>query len=284
MKKLFVAKNSVEAHMIVQALEENDIKAVIRGEHDPFLQPTVWLEDSEDIDKAKKIIKEIEDYNKELVAPAQSIQKENKKFWLGVLVGVLLTCLILFLSFRSYIPFLNKPAAEGDTNNDGITDVWLESKPDGIEISISDSNFDGDQDSWFYYKNNRIEKVIIDFNHDQKADTWFFYNKDGFMILAERDTNFDENVDLWEYYTNGYLVKAACDSDFDGKKDCWDKYENSMLIERTYSYNNDTVIDTKAIYKNNILVEKLFDINRDGKFDQRVLLDKFERIIKRENL
>jgi hypothetical protein len=284
MKKVFDAKNGLEAHMIVNFLEENGIKALVKGEQDTLLQPSVWVEDSNDYDSAIKILNELEHSKMAVEQPAATPGKKKNRFWSGLLVGIAAGFLLCYVFLIRDQSLLGKTETKWDTNGDGKIDAWRETRPDGFVVDSYDENSDGKPDAWVYFKNSRRIKTLTDLDFDGKPDSSTFFNEQGKIAHMEYDEDFDGKTDLWVYYRDGYIIGDASDIDRDGTKDEWGKYEKSRIVERTWSYKNDNVIDKKAIYKNGRKIEEQYDVNRDGKFDQRVILDEFERAIKKENM
>ena len=277
-------KNTVIAQIIVAGLAENGIKAELRGEFDPLQEPSVWIYDIKDYDRAMNIISEITESQITQYDEVNKLQNTKKSnFWPGLFVGLILGVSIFYISVKTDFLSGKNSTREWDTNGDSKVDCWQEIKTDGVVVEIYDVNFDGRPDTWQYYKDSKQEKTIYDTNYDGKPDIWTFYNKQGIVEHNEQDTDFDGRVDCWSYYNNGYLAEDAWDNDRDGRKDEWGKYENSKIIERKWSYLNDNVIDKKAFYKNGRKFKEQYDRNRDGKFDETVLMDEFERVINKIN-
>jgi len=308
MKKLCNAQNSAEAQMIVDILDENGIKAEIKGAFDPLLPSTIWIENISDFDKAISIIKEIKDTTTKYEHTTNVSNTKKSRFWLGLIIGFFIgTTIFYFIEDKGIITGKSSSAEpnEWDSNNDGNVDIWREVKEDDKYVEIYDVNFDGKQDDWFYHnKEGVLERSEKDSNFDGKIDHWTSFNKQGVLKHDESDTNFDGKIDYWASYNkqgilehdesdsdfdgkidywgkckDGYIIEATFDHNGDGEKDEWCTYQNFLVDECKWSYSNDTIIDKKVIYKNGKKIKELYDRNRDGTFDQTIVLDEFERVI-----
>ena len=59
--------------------------------------------------------------------------------------------------------------------------------------------------------------------------TWH-YDKDGNVVLAERDTTGDGRVDTWYYYKEGRIFRVAEDRNRDGRPDLWETYDSAQRV------------------------------------------------------
>jgi len=67
MKQVYLAENPIEAHMVVDLLQAQEIQAVVQGEHlfairgaVPISYPTVWVVDEDDYDRARELALEFD--------------------------------------------------------------------------------------------------------------------------------------------------------------------------------------------------------------------------------
>ncbi len=279
MKKIYTAGNTVEAHMVVHALESEGITATVQGENDPLMQPSVWIAKETDYQKAQTIISDIEKPNKnsERIQTTKPVVKGERN-WIIVLGTVLFILLIAAWIHRS------KPDTESkkmDTNGDGKIDTWIKYEK-GIFTSVErDIDFNGHVDQWENYQNGNLSTMDVDSNKDGKKDQWIFYSGPGVISKHEHDLNFDGQVDAWETFLNGELFEGSYDNDGDGHHDEWVKYKHSQAIEKRWSYLNDKIIDKKAEYRHGRKEKEFYDHDRDGTFDEVIEFDTFERPIKK---
>lgn len=107
--------------------------------------------------------------------------------------------------------------AQTDTNNNGITDVFIEYK-NGLMSKVSrDKDEDGKPEYWSFYQGGVLEHSEVDTNNDGKADEWFYYVGKQ-VVRHDKDTNFDGKPDFNAAQKKG-LVKIEQDTDLDGKID-----------------------------------------------------------------
>ncbi|HET8679755.1 MAG TPA: DUF2007 domain-containing protein [bacterium] len=285
MKHVYDARESLDAHMMADALERQGISAEVKGEFDPLTheRPSVWIVNDQDYDEAARIVEEVAQSNRTTLASKERVDRKRSRlsdvfggFLLGVVASVVL--------YTFDIPDGIKPPGRMDSNNDGVVDTWRERQFDGTIEWAYDTNFDGKADEWTYYRDSKIQRGVSDSNFDGRSDSWRFYDPKGLQVRAEADVDFDGRVDMWESYKDGVLVEVAFDNDGDGKRDEWSRLERGRLVERMWSYFEDGIIDKKAIYKNGRKVEEFYDRNRDGRLDESVKLDEFERVISRTKL
>jgi len=70
MKRIYIAMNPVDAHLLKGVLESEDIKAVVQGEYlwsargrvpiTPDTSPSVWVVDNIDYERAMEVVKEFQ--------------------------------------------------------------------------------------------------------------------------------------------------------------------------------------------------------------------------------
>jgi hypothetical protein len=235
MKKIYESSNRAEAHLILHTLEEEGIKAALKGEFSSLEPVSVWLENDSDHDKASNILNDIRGTSS---AKPKPTGKKDKSAWIlfgiGIVFGICIGMLIMDMIQDKRERDARKQTT-WDVNGDGRIDRWREYKADSITIDAIDDNADGKPDYWVHYK------------------------------------------------VNNYIIDEG-DCDYDGRKDCWGKYSNNSIVERTWSFSNDTIIDKRVLYKNNRKAMEYIDVNRDGKFEYKVILDNFERIVKKESI
>lgn len=205
MKKVYDAKELIDAHMMAHALEEHGIRTQVRGEFSSELaqEPTVWIADDEDYEKAVGIVTEIIESNKLHAEPGKPAGRKGSGFGSGVLVGFVLAAGALAILYSLDVPPGIRPPSRWDSNDDGMVDTWVEREGKGIFSYAYDTNLDGRPDAWNYYRNYRLERALYDENFDGKPDGWAFFDAEGLRERAEEDIDFDGRVDSWAYYKDG---------------------------------------------------------------------------------
>lgn len=113
-----------------------------------------------------------------------------------------------------------------DVNGDGSPNIVKVMK-DGREVCrILDLNLDRAIDAYVYYdESGRERRREFDFDRDGRVDEIVTLHG-GAIVLKERETNFDNQLDTWDYYESGRLVKRERDSDGDGVVDQWWTFNN----------------------------------------------------------
>lgn len=104
-----------------------------------------------------------------------------------------------------------------DSNQNGITDVWIDYK-DNLRSQVRrDKNEDGKVEYWGYYSGGVLDRSAIDTNNDGQPDRWFYYVGKQ-VVRSEEDRNYDGKADFVSSYRKGKL-HIEQDKDFDGKFD-----------------------------------------------------------------
>jgi|GEM_PF-3293078 len=293
MRKVYDARNAADAHMMMQALGDHGIEAVVMGEFDVHPAPMVWIVNPENDREAMAIVKELTSAPVPHAAVAQAFETSEaphpepvgvgrpwRPFLSGLFAGVLLAALGFSVVSRQAALTRTRPT-EWDENRDGRIDTWATYEGKSLASLTIDSDFDGQPDAWEYFRDGRLERIERDTLREGKVDTREYFNARGQIEKIERDSDGDGSLDTWETYEDGWIVEVAFDDDRNGLPDQWDTYKNSRRVESRWSYKNDGVIDKKAVYRNGRKIQEMYDLDRDGKFDETVTLDEFERVVRR---
>jgi hypothetical protein len=260
MKTIFEASTGLEAHMIVNLLQQEGIDCRMDGE---YLQGGVGelqamnivrvLVDDHDFEKARAVINEWDARQPDKVVdypPASKSSGIGRGLLFGFLAGVGAT-------FWAY----NSPVT-----NDGI-----------------DYNNDGELDERWLYKDNRIYRVELDRNLDGKVDAVNYYNLKGLIYKSENDDNFDGTYETSYKYKQGNVYLHESDINQDGKTDLISNFENGMLTEVEISGPEVNSPRKKQIYEMNKLVNAEFDSNGDGEYEISYQYDFYEEIKSKSN-
>lgn len=113
-----------------------------------------------------------------------------------------------------------------DVNGDGRPNIVKVMKDGRETCRILDLNLDGAIDAYVYYDEaGRERRREFDFDRDGRVDEIVSLTG-GAVVLKERETNFDNQLDTWDYYESGRLVRRERDSDGDGVIDQWWTFNN----------------------------------------------------------
>lgn len=252
MRLLYEAANSIEAHMILNMIEQAGLKGRIDGE---YLQGgvgelqamgivRVMVEES-DYEQARELVKQWDAEQPKEITP----KPENKSYVIGV--GIL----GLVVGLASSILFYNTPKNEYgmDHNGDGILDeIW-------------------------HYEGVRLRKTTVDRNFDGEPDIIFNYS---FVMEKLTSSSADENFDgVFETeitYKNGNIDLSKLDTTGDGYKDYELKYKNGVIHEGIFR-NPETGKAVKIQRFNGLkLTSATFDTDGDGEMDKVISYDEIE--------
>lgn len=258
MKCVFTASNGVEAHMVLNLLEQEGIEGRVEGE---YLQGGVGdlqamnfvrvLVADQDFSEAKEIIAEWEAKQPEPKDTPQE-QKSGRgfgAFLIGLVIGVL-----------------------------GM--YWAYSTPvttDGIDYSGN-----GALDVEWTYKNRRLSKAEMDRNFDGEVDSFDQYSRRGMIEYSKLDENFDGVFETKVTYRNGNPWHLESDRDNDGRIDYEAHYVHGVLSEAVIAGKNANAPVKRQHFEMGKLVKAEFDSDGDGEFETEYTYDWFEEPIKVE--
>lgn len=258
MKLLYEASNTVEAHMILNLLEQAGLSARIDGE---YLQGGVGelqaigvvrvMVEEPDYPEARKIIDDwdaMQPREKEQPAP-----QKKSGFGLG-LFGFI-------LGAGSMIAYYQTPVTK-----------------DGI-----DYNDDGILDEKWTYVNYRISKTKIDRNLDGSIDIVYSFDRKGIIKSASSDEDFNGSFETDVYYKHGNVLWQKSDTTGDGFKDYDVSYNTGGLSKATFinpSNNQAIKIQQFSPFR---LISAEVDTTQDGVMDTFYKYDNIEEITEKSN-
>jgi hypothetical protein len=213
MQTIYQASNSVEAHMLKNMLEQENIAAFIEGE---YLQGGVGELPSHnlvrlvvaetDAERAKEIIdnwNEIQDSNQP--ATENKPQRRLPTFIL-VFFGMVFGVMISLAFFRTHYDY-----AGNDHDHDGQLDEKWTYSPTGVPLL-----YEGDR------------------NLDKKIDVITDYNRQGLPEVSEFDDNFDGIFETTASFDKGYMTVSKTDTDGDGFSDFITNYKFGVMTSIEY--------------------------------------------------
>jgi len=205
MKLLYEASNTVEAHMILNLLEQSGLTARIDGE---FLQGgigdlqvigivRVMVEES-DYQQAKLIIQEwdAQQPEREVQKPAK---KKRRMFGTGI-IGFICGIAVTAVYYHTPVTY------------------------DGV-----DYNGDGQLDEKWTYVNNRMSRSETDRNFDGKIDLVYLYDRKGFVESSTFDDDFNGTFETEVYYEYGNAKWQMSDTTGDGFKNNRGNYKYGLI-------------------------------------------------------
>ncbi len=259
MKLLYSASNAIEAHMILDLLEQAGLSARIDGE---YLQGGVGelqaigivrvMIDENDFVDAYKIIREWDSTQPEQEVQPTTIKTKSSSIstFLGFACGVAVT----FVYFST-------PVTE-----------------DGI-----DYNGDGRLDEKWTYVNYRPSKTVIDRNFDGKTDSIYLFDSQGLLKTSSSDDDFNGTFETDIYYEYGSAVWQKSDTTGDGYKDYITNFKYGLI---------DTITFFDSVTQNAVKVQSFgkfklksakIDTSGDGVLDASYEYDSVEEIVKQSN-
>lgn len=211
MKTLYQAANAVEAHMLLDLLQQEGVAAYLQGEH---LQGAVGglpaaglvhlVVDEADHAQARAVIDRWEAAQPQEPPQAPAPRKPGalRPFALGLVVGAV----VLYAFYR--VP----STVDGvDHNRDGVLDERWTYAPSGVVLTYeADRNLDG------------------------KVDVRGGFDRRGVMNFAESDVDFNGIFETRTHYRAGNAEVSEVDTDGDGLPDLRWRYSSGVLSSTEY--------------------------------------------------
>lgn len=209
MKLLYEAANSIEAHMILNLLEQANLSARIDGEYLqggigelPAMGVVRVMVEEGDFVEAKSIVQQWDEKQPIAVAPA-SARKPR-----GVGAGIIgFACGILAM-----IVYYQTPVT-----NDGI-----------------DYNGDGALDENWEYVNYRASETTADRNFDGSVDVVHTYNRRGVIDGTKADDDFNGSFETELSYEHGNAYRQKTDTTGDGVMDYLVSFTHGLVDTVTF--------------------------------------------------
>ncbi|MGR6872139.1 putative signal transducing protein [Pseudomonas sp. HK3] len=256
MKRLYEAQNSIEAHMILNLLEQSGLTGRVDGEH---LQGgvgeiqmsgivRVMVEDA-DYEEALSIIEQWDAKQPEIKENIKIVTKRKNSLLMmviGFLIGV------------------------------ACTFYYYDVTP---EFDGADNNKDGNLDEFWTYVNGYLREAKVDRNFDGEMDLIITYDRFGKLKTSVSDDDFNGTFETTMDYEFGNVISMKSDTTGDGFKDVQTQYLNGggaitqLLTPETKAIR---LIQKFNAFK---LYESHFDSNDDGVLDTMHRYDEYEQII-----
>jgi hypothetical protein len=260
MKSVFEASTGLEAHMILNLLQQEGIDGRVEGE---YLQGGVGelsainvvrvVVDEMNYKKARSIIADWESRQTDKSRIEKPMRKSSRA-GLGFLLGLLVGIGSMYWAYNSPV------------TNEGV-----------------DHNRDGKLDEVWIYKDNRISRAEADRNIDGKMDLIHKYDRKGIIYGSEFDDNFDGFHETTYTYQNGNITLQESDLNQDGVVDYRAFYKNGLLDVNEILDPATKVPRKRQKYVMNKLSSAEYDSNGDGTFDVTYEYDYYEEVKSKSN-
>jgi hypothetical protein len=261
MKKIYEAANAVEAHMILNLLEQHGIVGRVDGE---FLQGAIGelpagglirvMVPEEDYAAAKPIIDQWDKAQPTAAAAPQQHKSASRipAFLAGLAVGLL----------GAYLYYQTPVFSDGiDHNRDGKWD-----------------------EKWTYSSSGLPIKNEVDRNLDGKIDYVTDYGKNGLPESNSTDDNFDGVFETSTIFDNSNPYRAETDTDGDGFADLKTVFANGVVVTTEYIFPATGLPQKVEHFKLGKRIYAEVDTDKDGKLDQRTNYDELGNVTSTENI
>lgn len=253
MKSIYEASTALDAHMILNLLEQEGIKGRVDGEYLPGAVGEIQainlvrvMVDESDYEKASQIIRDWE------AIEVEKEEEKTKKPATGVsafLFGLVLGGSLILWAY-------NTPVTEDgiDMNGDGVLDeIWI-------------------------YRDNRISKTEVDRNFDNKIDIVYYFDRRGILKEAKFDDNFDGIYETEYIFKYGLTHSQSSDLNQDGNVDYRAFFKYGDIDEVEILGEGQDSRSKKQKYQMGKLISAELDSNGDGNFDVVYEYDYFEEV------
>lgn len=273
LETVYETADRIQAHLFRSLLEQDEIPAHVAGEplqgalgELPPTMPSMRVQVApEHVERARGLISRHDNARRGVPDEdeAQSASRGANRgavFALGLFLGAIAATSYWRESSPQVPPATpqSQRPTSWDRDDDGRADAWARYGVDGVMVESS-----------------------FDENEDGAPEVWNQLGKAEQIAAARHDSDFDGREDYWEDYEDGRPSSYSSDNDRDGKRDEWGEFEGFDVAERRWSFGNDAIIDKRAVYENGRRVQEQYDRDRDGRFDETLVLDEFERVIRR---
>lgn len=253
MQQVYVGATALEAHMILNLLQQNGIEGRIEGE---YLQGAVGGVQAVDV---VRVVVTDADYPaaRQVVSDwdAMQVQPEpDRPVTTTKRRGMLKFAVLLLVVAGGYwVYHLPLTSNDADYNADGVAD-----------------------DKWFY-NHDQLVRMEQDRNRDGKRDAIHYYDA-GLVDYTELDDNFDGVFESRIEYENNLLSYQRSDLDGDGQTD-YQAYFRYGILERIVISGKNSAGKTarkQQVFQGNKLVSARYDADGDGFFEKQYKYDFFE--------
>lgn len=253
MKSIYEASTTLDAHMVLNLLEQEGIQGRVDGEYLPggvgelqAINLVRVMVDEADYERAAQVIKAWE---------AIEVDKEERlinKSSNGVSVFLIGAVIGGGLIYWAY----NSPVTE-----------------DGIDM-----NGDGVLDEKWIYKDNRISRTEVDRNFDGNVDVIYNFDRKGILKQSKQDDNFDGIFESVFKFENGLTQTQESDLNQDGNIDHKAQFRYGNIDEIIILGEGQDFRKKRQKFNMGKLIAAEYDTNGDGSYDIEYAYDYFEEV------
>lgn len=260
MKTVYEAANPVEAHMVLDLLQQQGLSGRIDGE---YLQGGVGelpaaglvrvVVDEADYATARSVVDAFEAAQPPSSTATQPAPRPSRTAWagLGLVVGALLTW-----------GALRVPAGDSGSDLDG----------DG-----------GADERWVYSPSGQPVRLESDRNFDHRIDYIANYEH-GVVASAESDDDFDGRFETRLYFRHGNVERSESDADGDGFFELTSNYRFGVLDSAATLEPSSGLALRVEHFKLGQLTHAEQDTDRDGKLDTRMQYGPLGEVTSRQRM
>jgi hypothetical protein len=253
MKSVYEASTGLDAHMILNLLEQEGIHGRVDGEYLPGgvgeLQAInlvrVMVEEA-DVERARRIIRDWEAI--QVTDEAKPVRKSSAGFT-GFLLGCLAGGGLLYWTYNSPVTV------------------------DGIDV-----NDDGVLDEKWTYRDGRMSRTESDRNLDGKVDLVTDYDRWGLVKEASSDDDFDGVFETVYTYRDGQVARQVSDLNQDGNPDLRARFRYGNLDEVLITGDGADTRSKRQHFRMGRLVAAEYDADGDGRYDIEYRYDHFGEV------
>ena len=258
MKSIYEASTTLDAHMVLNLLEQEGVQGRVDGEYLPggvgelqAINLVRVMVDEADYERAAQVIK---------VWEAIEVDKEERlknKSSNGVSVFLIGAVIGGGLIYWAY----NSPVTE-----------------DGIDM-----NGDGVLDEKWIYKDNRISRTEVDRNFDGNVDVIYNFDRKGILKQSKQDDNFDGIFESVFKFENGLTQTQESDLNQDGNIDHKAQFRYGNIDEIIILGEGQDFRKKRQKFNMGKLISSEYDTNGDGSYDIEYDYDYFEEVKTKSN-
>jgi hypothetical protein len=258
MKSIYEASTALDAHMVLNLLEQEGIQGRVDGEYLPggvgelqAINLVRVMVDEADSDRAEQVIRDWEAIEVDKGERAKNKTSNGVSvFLIGAVIGG-------GLIYWAY----NSPVTEDgiDMNNDGVLD----------EKRI--------------YKDNRISRTEVDRNFDGRVDVIYNFDRRGILKESRKDDDFDGIFESTFIFKDGLTHIQESDLNQDGNIDYKAKYRYGNIDEITILGEGQDSRKKRQKFNMGKLLSAEYDANGDGSYDVKYEYDHFEEVKKKSD-
>ncbi len=253
-KSVYEAATALDAHMILNLLEQEGITGRVDGEYLPggvgelqAINLVRVMVDEPDYPRARQIISDWESIQVE--QESATAARKPASGIAGFIAGLVVGGGVMFWAY-------NTPVTE-----------------EGIDV-----NGDGVPDEKWIYRDKRMSRLEVDRNYDAKTDLVYHYDRHGLVKTAEHDDDFDGVYETRYTYVDGQAGFQTSDLNQDGDTDLRATFRYGNLEEVIILGEGRDRRKKRQRFHMGKLVSAEYDSDGDGSFDVNYEYDYFEEV------